>query len=351
MRAGFSEVFAGLQARFGFAAKSFAWDRVSRGWSLVRNARRSDWGAVQGGLAIRLEAHSSGIISLVKDLDMLRFLVIVFGFAAAMTAPVLVLAQTQQSHPDAASLAEMIDINALIDVMRAEGRDNAVGVDKDLLDGQGGAAWKLAVDRVYEPGKLRAVFDASLTRELKDAPEVRSAMADFFGSDLGKRIVGLEIAARRTLLDDSAEDAAKTVWNKAFEANSPRAKQIEHFAKINDLIESNVMGALNSNLAFFKGLSAGGAFEEAMPEDEMVAQVWAQEGDIRADTADWLYPFLMLAYQPLSDAEFEKYIAFSETPAGKKINAAIFAAFDDMFVQLSTELGTSAAMLMAGEDI
>ena len=282
---------------------------------------------------------------------MLRFLVIVFWVATGLAAPLTALAQSQQSQPDAAALADLIDITALIDVMRAEGRDNAVGVDKDLLDGQGGAAWLLAVERVYEPGKLRAAFDASLSRELGDAPEVRAAMADFFGSELGKRIVGLEIAARRTLLDDQAEEVAKVAWNKAFEAKSPRSKQIEHFARANDLIESNVMGALNSNLAFFKGLSAGGAFEQAMPEDEMLAQVWAQEGDIRADTADWLYPFLMLAYQPLSDAEFDHYIAFSETPAGKKINAAIFAAFDDMFVQLSTELGASAAMLMSGEDI
>jgi hypothetical protein len=282
---------------------------------------------------------------------MLRFLVIIVGLVTAMGPPLSALAQTQQSQPDAARLADLIDITALIDVMRAEGRDNAVGVDKDLLNGKGGAAWLLAVDQVYEPAKLRATFDIALDRELGAAPEVRAAMVDFFGSELGTRIVGLEIAARRTLLDDSAEEVAKAAWTKAEAAQTPRAKQINRFAQANDLIESNVMGALNSNLAFFKGLSAGGAFEDAMPEDEMLAQVWAQEGDIRADTADWLYPFLMLAYQPLSDAEFDQYIAFSETPAGKKINAAIFAAFDDMFVQLSTELGTSAAMLMSGEDI
>jgi hypothetical protein len=302
-------------------------------------------------LALVCEAHSSEAVNVAKGPDMLRFLVIVVGIAAAMVPPVSALAQVQQSQPEAAKLADLIDITALIDVMRAEGRENALGVDKDLLDGQGGAAWLLAVERVYEPAKLRASFDASLGRELGDAPEVRAAMAEFFGSELGQRIVGLEIAARRTLLQDSAEEVAKTAWAKAEAAQSPRAKQIERFAQINDLIESNVMGALNSNLAFFKGLSAGGAFDESLSEEDMLAQVWAQEGDIRADTVDWLYPFLLLAYQPLSDAEFDHYIAFSETPAGKKINAAVFAAFDDMFVQLSTELGTSAAMLMSGEDI
>ena len=49
--------------------------------------------------------------------------------------------------------------------------------------------------------------------------------------------------------------------------------------------------------------------------------------------------------------EFDKYITFSKTKSGKKVNAAIFAAFDAMFVQLSQALGASAAQMMAGEDI
>ena len=36
------------------------------------------------------------------------------------------------------------------------------------------------------------------------------------------------------------------------------------------------------------------------------------------DTAEWLYPFLMLAYQPLSDQDLDQYIAFSEHPGGTK---------------------------------
>ena len=62
-------------------------------------------------------------------------------------------------------------------------------------------------------------------------------------------------------------------------------------------------------------------------------------------------PFLMLAYQPLSDQELDAYIAFSTTPAGQKANRAVFAAFDAMFVQVSKELGQSAGRLMAGQDI
>ena len=81
----------------------------------------------------------------------------------------------------------------------------------------------------------------------------------------------------------------------------PRLDLLDRFAEANDLIEENVSGALNSNLAFYRGMSEGGAFTGAeMTEEEMLSEVWSQEDDIRAETAGWLYPFLMLAYESVS---------------------------------------------------
>ena len=111
------------------------------------------------------------------------------------------------------------------------------------------------------------------------------------------------------------------------------------------------MGAMNANLAFYRGLSESGAFPAEMTEDQMLSDVWAQEPDVRAETTDWLYPFLSLAYQPLSDDQLEAYIAFSETAAGDRLNGALFAAFDKVFTQISYDLGRAAAGQMQGEDI
>ena len=55
-----------------------------------------------------------------------------------------------------------------------------------------------------------------------------------------------------------------------------------------------------------------------------------QNIDIRQNTTEWVYSFLLLAYEPLEDADLETYIAFSETGAGQDLNAAMFAAFDGM---------------------
>ena len=281
---------------------------------------------------------------------MLRPLLLSLCLVMPVTAAPL-LAQTQSVRPEIAALTQTLKIDALIAVMRTEGLANGKDMEADLFPGQGGAAWSVVVSRVYDAGRLHAIFDAALTKALQNDAATQQAMTDFFGTALGQKILALEIGARKTLLDDKATEAAAQVWAKAAAANTPRVAQINHFAEVNDLVESNVMGALNGNLAFYRGMNDAGAFPQPMPEDDMLAEVWGQEADVRHDTTEWLFPFLMLAYQPLSDHELDQYIAFSETPAGQKANRAMFTAFDAMFVQVSKELGQSAGRLMAGQDI
>jgi hypothetical protein len=79
----------------------------------------------------------------------------------------------------------------------------------------------------------------------------------------------------------------------------------------------------------------------------MLAEVWGQEPELRRDTIEWLYSFQLSAYAGLQDADIEAYSAFSATPAGANLNAALFAAFDEVFNQLSYELGEAAAGFIA----
>ena len=63
------------------------------------------------------------------------------------------------------------------------------------------------------------------------------------------------------------------------------------------------------------------------------------------------WPYLALAYQPLSDEEMQAYQVFSEAPEGRALNAALFAAFDASFVRISGELGRAVALMVQGQDI
>ena len=284
----------------------------------------------------------------------LRAFVVAMGLGLAVVSPLVTAAQTatQASVPvEITALSKTLQIGPVMDVMRAEGLKHSADLSADLLEGQGDAAWRAVIEVIYNTDKMTARFDAALAQALAGDATVIADSAAFFGSGLGQGVLNLEIQARMALLDDTAERAAQAAWRELAASTPARADQITRFATVNDLIESNVMGALNANLAFYRGLSTAGAFGDPMAEDQMLSEVWGQEPEIRTETTDWLYPFLMLSYQSLSDAELQAYIDFSATPSGQKLNAAVFVAFDAVMVDLSRNLGAAAGRLMVGQDI
>lgn len=268
-------------------------------------------------------------------------------------ADVTVVPQTA-TGADAARIVALSDtlmIGQVMSVMRDEGMDYGNTLETEMFEGRGGDRWQAVVGAIYDADQMRKRFDAALTTQLAAAGDDLGQIEAFFGSEQGQRILTLEIDARRALLDAGVEDAAKVAWADMDDANAGRADLIRDFVRANDLIESNVMGALNSNLAFYRGMTDSDAYPEEMTEQQMLEDVWGQEPDVRMETENWLYPYLALAYEPLPDADLEAYIAFSESPAGKRMNAAMFAAFDVVFTQISADLGAAAARQMQGEDI
>lgn len=257
-----------------------------------------------------------------------------------------------EAGPRVKQLSKTLQIGAILAVMREEGLAYGAMLEPDLFPGKGGRGWTSQVSRIYDVTSMQAQFDEALVAALSDEnQQVFDVMDGFFASERGQRILMLEIEARRALLNEATEDAAKVNVEEMAAEDDPRLTLIRKFAEANDLVEMNVAGALNANLAFFKGMAEAGAFEEEMTEDEMLSNVWSQEPDIRSETEAWLYPYLALAYQPLSDDDMEAYLAFSAMDEGKALNAAVFEAFNVLFTSISADLGRAAARQMRGEDL
>ena len=259
--------------------------------------------------------------------------------------------QTELAQPSANldALFAALDLEAVMGVMRDEGTAYGVTLEQDLFPGAGGKAWEAQVATIYDPARMSAIFLDRLRQELP--AQGIDIMVDFFGSARGQRIIKLELSAREALLDDAVEEVADQNYAAMQAENDPRLALLKQFAEVNDLIESNVSGAMNANYAFYVGLVDGGAFPYDMPEQQILSDVWGQEADIRGETESWLYAYLGMAYQPLSDDDLEAYVAFSRTPEAKALNRALFAAFDAMFTGISRDLGLAAAKFIGGQDI
>lgn len=247
------------------------------------------------------------------------------------------------------ALVNTLELREVFDVMRIEGVGYGADLDRELLDGAGGAAWQKTVGDIYEPDRVWQTFMPRFAAEL-NGQDVE-AMTGFFSTKHGRQITALEISARRTMLDKMQERESRAAYRAMVAQGDPRLTMLADFVEANDLVEFNVMSAMNASYAFYIGLDDGGAFDFELSQEDILKDVWSQEVEIRLDTEEWIFAYLALAYAPLSDADLQAYIDFSNTQAGQALNAALFAGYDDVFSNLSKALGLSAAQIMRGEDL
>ncbi|TDE34522.1 DUF2059 domain-containing protein [Antarcticimicrobium sediminis] len=248
---------------------------------------------------------------------------------------------------DAADLARLLRVDDLAEALHHEGGDHGTALDQDMLDGRGGAHWARQVAGIYGTDRIATAMRRALAKLL--APDDVAACAAFFDSPLGQKILSHEIAARVAMRNDAIEAAARDVYDSLKGGDDPRLAAVMRFADVNDLIERNVAGALSSSFQFRRGLVEGGVLD--LDEAGLLAEVWSEEGETRQETEKWLYGYLLMAYQPLSLPEMERYIGFSQGPAGQALNAALFDGFDGLYRQISYELGLGIANAMMASDI
>lgn len=272
------------------------------------------------------------------------FAIAIAGAVAAATLPA-----RAEVTPEIEALLEAMDMRGLLEVMHLEGQDYGTMLEDELFPGRGGAAWAAIVSQTYDPTVMYDRFANRFSGELEG--ENVATMTDFFTSDTGQRIVAYEITAREALLEEGIEEAAKETLSVKEAEDDPRLALVREFVRANDLVESNVMGAMNANYAFYVGLMDGKAFPRQMTEQDILSDVWSQEEEIRADTEEWVHSYLLMAYQPLSDEDLQTYIDMARTPEGRALNRALFAAFDEVFTDISATLGLAAARFIAGQDI
>lgn len=249
------------------------------------------------------------------------------------------------------ALGEALRLDQLFPVLREEGLAYGASLEEEMFPGSGRGFWGDAVSAIYDADTMRKRFDAALAAELAGESAALSEAVTFFGSELGQRVVGLEIEARRAFLDTATEEAARVAADDRTGARDPLVRQLRRFIEAGDLLEMNVAAALSANLAFMTGMSDSGVYGEGLPQDQLLSDVWAGEEGIRDNSGLWLNAFLGLAYSPLPEADVDAYVAFLESPAGQRLNAALFAAYGAVYREISYDLGRAVGMAIQSRGI
>ena len=263
-------------------------------------------------------------------------------FALALTLWAVPLRANE--HVD--RLTTALHIEEVMEILSAEGLEQGRQLDKSLLEGQGGSYFLKQVEGLYDPSWMTDQVKRAFAEAMTETQMEQAAI--FFESDLGQTIISLENSARRAFSDEAVEEVARAAYQQA-DKGAAEYRLIEEYIEVNDLIEQNTQNSLSSDYYFFRGVAAG----QGNPVDEntLLAELLAQHDDTKAETRDWVFSFLLLAYKPLTQAQLRENIAFSRTDAGKALNLAIFEGFDEMYDTISYKLGQAVAQALRASDL
>lgn len=247
---------------------------------------------------------------------------------------------------------ELMQVDEIIEIMAEEGIAYGDELAQEMFPGRGGSAWDDDLGRIYDVARMQETVRTAFHQLLDPREDITAPALVFFESPLGQRAIVAETRTRRLMLDEDIEDTARAAGLALEQTDPDYAAQIERFMTANDLVERNVVGGLNSNVAFLTGLAGGGGIGGAgLTESEILRQVWSGEAELRADTGAWLTGYLGMAYKLLDTGDLEGYIAFSETEEGKALVDASFAAYDALFNEVSLALGAAAARQISAQEL
>lgn len=279
------------------------------------------------------------------------------AIAKALSVVVLsALAVFGTSRPGRANeIAELYLFTDLFPIMAQEGITSAGADDATPLAPEDLQKWRNDLALIYDPSRMQADFSAVLDAQLAAKDDVRAHAVAFARSVEGARVLQLEISARQALLDDEIDEMARLSLSEARESD-PRSPSAQRLAlvreriDVNDLVELNVSLGLNTTYAYYMGMLSETEIPGLSAQD-VLALVWSQEQDIRADVVDWIESYFLLAYQPLSDDELRRYIDHSASENGDAFNRMMFQAFDAVFVDISRRVGAALGRALSGETL
>lgn len=267
--------------------------------------------------------------------------------AGLCAATVAVSAAVAEPAPQTEALLEALGIGETVEIMQEEGQRYGRDLAYDMIPDADSESWSGVIRSIYDGDKMYSLIADRFESELEGTD--LAPILEYYRSEAGQEIVAMELATRRAFLDPETEAEATERYRDVAAEGSPLLEQIGTLIADSDLVELNVAGAMNSDLMFYRGLNDGGAFD--MTQEEILSDVWAQEEEMRRNSHDWLHAFFLMAYQPLDPGMLEAYAAFYRTPGGRDLNRATFAAFDEMYEEISYLLGLAVAQYLQSEKL
>jgi hypothetical protein len=204
-----------------------------------------------------------------------------------------------------------------------------------------GSEWSRLVREVFDT-ELMHDMAADILREALDDSLLDHAQ-DFYGSELGRRLVAVENASHMEEDDDLKSEAGAAIVAGLERLESDRLEILQRLNDASDAEDIGIRAIQEVQVRFLMAAAAAGVIELQMDEADLREALKAQEGDMRARIAANSIANAAYTYQAFSDAELEAYAEALEHPKMQKVyelmNAVQYEIMANRFERVASRLG------------
>lgn len=193
-----------------------------------------------------------------------------------------------------------------------------------------------SIGEIYGAARMREAVRRQLASNLSSA-DLNEDLA-WLATPFAQRVTAMEEAAASA---DKIVERARAADAKFASLGIARRKLLERMIEASDAAEMHAQIFVNQLMAVSRAIAAASGQRET-DAATMAPQLDLLRAQLKGSIAPRLLADLALIYDELSDAELEQYLAFIESPAGRRtaraVNAALAAVLSDAAEQLGQSL-------------
>jgi hypothetical protein len=229
---------------------------------------------------------------------------------------------------------QLAQIEAQVKAGAAQSQAEAKGGGPGALTDAQYKRLQAAIGVAFAADRLRSAARKEFTDAL-GAGEVDDVLG-WLSTDLGKRATRLE--------EESGEmEAAKRMEREApallAALPASRVERFEKFVRLTRAGESMASSLINVMTAVVYGMALATPPSDTSLADTVRERLESQRPQLVAKYTKEAVLQFAYTYRTFSDEEIDRYIAFAETPSGRKYHDASFKLLDEVFARGSLEMG------------
>jgi uncharacterized protein DUF2059 len=203
--------------------------------------------------------------------------------------------------------------------LSADSAPQMLGIEADAF----GSEWSRLVSEVFDTELMHGMALEILGTTLSDDLLVHAA--DFYASDLGKRLVQAENTSHMIDEDGLKSEAGGAILAGLEQIGSPRVDILRDLNDATDVAGSSIRAIQEVQIRFLLAAAGAGVIELRMDEPDLREAMRSQEDDLRASVKQSALAGSAYTYQAFSDEEVSIYAEALAHPKMQEVYALMNA--------------------------